>query len=58
MLILIRNLWNVQKGYSMNKNITQKSSDFSKTEHVHVVHPRDLNGGGRLFGGALLNLID
>ena len=37
----------------MNKNITQKSSDFSKTEQVHVVHPRDLDGGGRVFGVAL-----
>ena len=31
---------------------------FSKTEQVHVVHPRDLNGGKRLFGGALLEMID
>jgi len=35
-----------------------KNVDFSKTELVHVVKPGDLNGGGRLFGGALLSLID
>ncbi|MCR5254708.1 MAG: acyl-CoA thioesterase [Acetatifactor sp.] len=35
-----------------------KRADFSRTELVHVVKPGDLNGGGRLFGGALLRLID
>ena len=31
---------------------------YSKTEQVHLVQPADLNGGGRLFGGNLLKLID
>ena len=35
-----------------------RRADFSRTELVHVVKPGDLNGGGRLFGGALLRLID
>lgn len=35
-----------------------KTVAYSRTEQMHVVHPRDLNGGGRLFGGALLQLID
>lgn len=35
-----------------------RNVDFSKTEKVHIVHPRDLNGGGRLFGGVLLQMID
>ena len=35
-----------------------KKVEFSKTELVHVVKPGDLNGGGRLFGGSLLSLID
>ncbi len=30
----------------------------SRTEQVHVIKPGDLNGGGRLFGGALLQMID
>ena len=32
--------------------------DYSKTEQVHLIQPADLNGGNRLFGGALLNWID
>ncbi|MFQ9516703.1 MAG: acyl-CoA thioesterase [Eubacterium sp.] len=40
-------------------NVMQgKTIDCSKTEQVHVVAPKDLNGGGRLFGGALLQMID
>lgn len=35
-----------------------KKAGFSRTEQVHVVAPKDLNGGGRLFGGALLQMID
>lgn len=31
---------------------------FSKTEIVRVVHPHDMNGAGRLFGGSLLKMID
>ena len=31
---------------------------YSKTEQVHLIQPADLNGGNRLFGGALLNWID
>lgn len=36
---------------------TRRSED-SRTVQVHVIHPGDLNGGGRLFGGALLQMID
>lgn len=35
-----------------------KTADFSKSEMIHVIQPRDLNGSGRLFGGALLQMID
>lgn len=35
-----------------------KTVDYSKTEQVHLIQPADLNGGNRLFGGALLNWID
>ena len=35
-----------------------KTADFSKSEMMHVIQPRDLNGSGRLFGGALLQMID
>lgn len=35
-----------------------RSVDYSKTEQVHLIQPADLNGGNRLFGGALLNWID
>lgn len=31
---------------------------YSKTEQVHLIQPADLNGGNRLFGGALLKWID
>ena len=36
----------------------ERTVEFSRTEQVHVIHPKDLNGGGRLFGGALLQMID
>jgi len=35
-----------------------RTVEFSKSEQMHVVHPKDLNGAGRLFGGALLQMID
>lgn len=35
-----------------------RSVSYSKTEQVHLVQPADLNGGGRLFGGTLLKMID
>lgn len=35
-----------------------KTVFYSKTEQVHLVQPADLNGGGRLFGGTLLKMID
>lgn len=40
------------------KNINRKTVSFSRTEQVHVIKPCDLNGGGRLFGGALLSMLD
>lgn len=40
------------------KIVKERTVEFSRTEQVHVVHPKDLNGGGRLFGGALLQMID
>jgi acyl-CoA hydrolase len=36
----------------------KRTVDYSKTEQVHLIQPADLNGGNRLFGGALLNWID
>lgn len=46
----------------MSENIpitrsTKKRSD-SHTEHVQIVMYRHTNGSGRLFGGALLQMID
>ena len=38
--------------------IQKRTIDYSKTEHVHLVQPADLNGGGRLFGGTLLKMVD
>lgn len=35
-----------------------RTVEFSRSEQMHVVHPKDLNGAGRLFGGALLQMID
>jgi acyl-CoA hydrolase len=35
-----------------------RTVSHSLTEQVHLVRPADLNGGGRLFGGTLLSLID
>lgn len=42
---------------SENK-LNGKKAECSRTELAHVVAPKDLNGGGRLFGGALLQMID
>ena len=36
----------------------ERTVAYSKTEQVHLVQPADLNGGGRLFGGTLLKMID
>ena len=36
----------------------EKTVEYSKTEQVHLIQPSHLNGGNRLFGGALLNWID
>lgn len=36
----------------------KRTVNYSKTEQVHLIQPSDLNGGNRLFGGALLNWID
>lgn len=36
----------------------KRTVNYSRTEQVHIIKPRDLNGGGRLFGGALLQMID
>ncbi len=38
--------------------MTERTVSYSKTEQVHLVQPADLNGGGRLFGGTLLKMID
>jgi acyl-CoA hydrolase len=35
-----------------------KTVDYSRTVQHHMVLPGDLNGGGRLFGGSLLSMID
>lgn len=35
-----------------------RNVSYSKTEHVHLVQPADLNGGGRLFGGIMMKMID
>ena len=36
----------------------ERTVSYSKTEQVHLIQPAHLNGGNRLFGGALLNWID
>ena len=36
----------------------ERTVSYSKTEQVHLIQPSHLNGGNRLFGGALLNWID
>lgn len=40
------------------KSLKGKKVECSRTEMSYVVAPKDLNGGGRLFGGALLQMID
>ena len=39
-------------------DMTERTAAYSKTEQIHLVQPADLNSGGRLFGGTLLNMID
>ena len=51
----------LRKGNALQKGeefLEGKTVDFARTEQVHVIKPGDLNGGGRLFGGALLQMID
>lgn len=36
----------------------KKTVEYSRTEQVHIISHSDLNGGGRLFGGALIQMID
>lgn len=36
----------------------ERTVSYSKTEQIHLVQPADLNGGGRLFGGTILKMID
>lgn len=36
----------------------ERTVEYSRTEQTHIVQPADLNGGGRLFGGTLLKMID
>ena len=38
--------------------MTNRTVSYSKTEQVHLIQPKHLNGGNRLFGGSLLNWID
>ena len=52
--ILYTNSLYQNEGSTMQK----RTVSFSKTEQVHLVQPADLNGGGRLFGGNLLKMID
>lgn len=40
------------------KTVDGKTVECSRTEMSYIVAPKDLNGGGRLFGGALLQMID
>ena len=35
-----------------------RTVSYSRTAQVHLVQPADLNGGGRLFGGNLMKMID
>lgn len=35
-----------------------RNVEYSRTEQTHIIRPSDLNGGGRLFGGTLLKMID
>ena len=37
---------------------TAKNVEESRTTHVEILMPGDLNGGGRLFGGRLMEWID
>lgn len=35
-----------------------RTVSYSRTEQIHLVQPADLNGGGRLFGGNMMKMID
>ena len=35
-----------------------RTVSYSRTAQVHLVQPADLNGGGRLYGGNLMKMID
>ena len=50
----------MQEKATIQENTTTqgRTVSYSKTEQVHLVQPADLNGGGRLFGGNLLKMID
>ncbi len=45
------------QGFPVRGSVARKRSD-SHTEHVQIVMYRHTNGSGRLFGGALLEMID
>ena len=36
----------------------KKTVEASMTEQVHLIMQQHLNGGGRLFGGALMQWLD
>ena len=38
--------------------MSERTVSYSRTEQVHLVQPADLNGGGRLFGGNMMRMID
>lgn len=42
----------------MSPDIKKRTVEYSKIEQYHFVHPNDLNGGNRLFGGILMQWID
>ena len=42
----------------MNQDLNKRTVEYSRIEQYHFVHPNDLNGGNRLFGGVLLQWID
>ncbi|MDD5948323.1 MAG: acyl-CoA thioesterase [Lachnospiraceae bacterium] len=42
----------------MSNAMAGKPASYAKTEQIHLVHPSDLNGMGRLSGGAILKMID
>ena len=40
------------------ENRLMKTVEDSRTEQVHLIMQQHLNGGGRLFGGALMQWLD